>query len=629
MFPPVAVPRADGVRPGADASPAARVAARLAIGRAPARAGLMHRAGRGGRRTSSVTSAPSAAEIAARLDAARAAFAEFDLVVAPSAALAREFAALGFPTAPRCAVSDYGFPIRRAPPSSRRAPGRCASASSGTLVWHKGVHVLIEAVGRAPAGRVETLIFGDPDVSRTTPPSCAAWRPGLPVRFMGRFDRDDAAARLRPDRRAGRAVALARELAARDPRGLHGRRAGGRRAHRRHRRSRRGRRQRRSWYDPGSPDGPRAGARDARRRSSAPRRDGARSCPRSSPSTRTRAEWEAIYARSHPARLADAGVVSATRGLDRDPDAKRRRPAPALFDAIASQRTDFRTGGGRRRLGIDRWHAGLSARRGSTQSDRRSTRARSITARRATSRCRTTRGDARRAAWCRTPCRSTIGWLAALVDPLRRDAEARRHLRAAGARRRRLAPHAPLPRALGRRGPGPARRLRALATLNSRRCRRSSASSDRVVDNVCAAIRRSVWTAIPFRSTPIAEDVEWGREVLLAGHGLAYVPDAVVEHSHDRSAWLRAETHLGAASAAASAVRPAHDADGRCALARAVGGSADAAPARALEGARAVHGVSARRRPGGRLARSDSISADGLPPRGASTGGRGASDCAS
>jgi len=58
-----------------------------------------------------------------------------------------------------------------------------------------------------------------------------------------------------------------------------------------------------------------------------------------------------------------------------------------------------------------------------------------------------------------------------------------------------------------------------------------------VVDNVCAAIRRSVWAAIPFRSTPIAEDLEWGREALLAGHGLAYVPDAVVEHSHDRSAW--------------------------------------------------------------------------------------------
>lgn len=55
-------------------------------------------------------------------------------------------------------------------------------------------------------------------------------------------------------------------------------------------------------------------------------------------------------------------------------------------------------------------------------------------------------------------------------------------------------------------------------------------------DNVCSCIRRSVWERIPFRETAIAEDVEWGRDVLLAGHGLAYVPEAAVVHSHDRPA---------------------------------------------------------------------------------------------
>lgn len=58
-----------------------------------------------------------------------------------------------------------------------------------------------------------------------------------------------------------------------------------------------------------------------------------------------------------------------------------------------------------------------------------------------------------------------------------------------------------------------------------------------VVDNVCAAIRRPVWMKIPFRPAPIGEDLQWGRDALLAGYGLAYVPDAIVEHSHDRSAW--------------------------------------------------------------------------------------------
>jgi rhamnosyltransferase len=55
-------------------------------------------------------------------------------------------------------------------------------------------------------------------------------------------------------------------------------------------------------------------------------------------------------------------------------------------------------------------------------------------------------------------------------------------------------------------------------------------------DNVCSCVRRSVWKRHPFRATPIGEDIAWARDVLLAGHRLAYVPDAVVLHSHHRSA---------------------------------------------------------------------------------------------
>ncbi len=57
-----------------------------------------------------------------------------------------------------------------------------------------------------------------------------------------------------------------------------------------------------------------------------------------------------------------------------------------------------------------------------------------------------------------------------------------------------------------------------------------------VFDNVCSCIRRSVWEQHPFRATPIGEDVEWAKEVLLAGWKIVYAPDAVVIHSHDRSA---------------------------------------------------------------------------------------------
>jgi rhamnosyltransferase len=60
-------------------------------------------------------------------------------------------------------------------------------------------------------------------------------------------------------------------------------------------------------------------------------------------------------------------------------------------------------------------------------------------------------------------------------------------------------------------------------------------------DNVCSCLRVSVWRDHPFRPTPIAEDLEWGRDVLLSGYKLAYVPQAVVQHSHERS--VRYELH--------------------------------------------------------------------------------------
>jgi GT2 family glycosyltransferase len=56
-----------------------------------------------------------------------------------------------------------------------------------------------------------------------------------------------------------------------------------------------------------------------------------------------------------------------------------------------------------------------------------------------------------------------------------------------------------------------------------------------VFDNVCSCIRRTDWIAHPFPETPIAEDVEWARDVLRAGRRVAYVPAAEVVHSHDRS----------------------------------------------------------------------------------------------
>ncbi len=54
-------------------------------------------------------------------------------------------------------------------------------------------------------------------------------------------------------------------------------------------------------------------------------------------------------------------------------------------------------------------------------------------------------------------------------------------------------------------------------------------------DNVCAALRRSVWEEIPFPKASFGEDIAWGRAVIRAGHAIAYEPSAAVIHSHRRT----------------------------------------------------------------------------------------------
>jgi len=56
-------------------------------------------------------------------------------------------------------------------------------------------------------------------------------------------------------------------------------------------------------------------------------------------------------------------------------------------------------------------------------------------------------------------------------------------------------------------------------------------------DNVCSAVRRSVWERIPFDAAYFAEDLDWGKKALEAGWSLVFEPRAAVAHSHDRSIW--------------------------------------------------------------------------------------------
>jgi glycosyltransferase involved in cell wall biosynthesis len=136
------------------------------------------------RRAPALAVTPAAIE--RRLAFASRVFDTVDLFVSPSAALAAEFVRAGL-RPEKLQVSDYGIrrfePVRRA-----RQDDRLRIGFVGTLVWHKGAHVLVEAVTHLPRDRVELCLFGDPTVFPAYTASLRARAAGWPVRFMGPFE---------------------------------------------------------------------------------------------------------------------------------------------------------------------------------------------------------------------------------------------------------------------------------------------------------------------------------------------------------------------------------------------------------------------------------------------------------
>jgi rhamnosyltransferase len=53
-------------------------------------------------------------------------------------------------------------------------------------------------------------------------------------------------------------------------------------------------------------------------------------------------------------------------------------------------------------------------------------------------------------------------------------------------------------------------------------------------DNVCSAIRKSVWQTMKFGNIDFGEDIDWAERALKAGHTIIYEPEAAVVHSHER-----------------------------------------------------------------------------------------------
>ncbi len=54
-------------------------------------------------------------------------------------------------------------------------------------------------------------------------------------------------------------------------------------------------------------------------------------------------------------------------------------------------------------------------------------------------------------------------------------------------------------------------------------------------DNVCSAVRKSVWKSYKFGKISFGEDIDWAERVLKAGFKIVYEPAVAVIHSHNRS----------------------------------------------------------------------------------------------
>lgn len=160
----------------------------------PAAVAISHRfPGLAGRLLNAARHAPllpiTTRDIDERLAAAQRVFDEVDLFVAPSPSIAAEFQRLGVNPA-KIRISDYGFVplLRRAGPGHHEGPLRIGYV--GTLVWHKGVHVLLDAVRGLPPAAFELKIFGSPDIFPEYAADLRARAAGRPVQFMGSFDRE-------------------------------------------------------------------------------------------------------------------------------------------------------------------------------------------------------------------------------------------------------------------------------------------------------------------------------------------------------------------------------------------------------------------------------------------------------
>ena len=161
--------------------PVVGAAARWLSRRAPGAADLFRR------QVLARTQPVTASEIEARLEQLRDVFDAVQVFVAPSASVADAHERLGLHRS-KLIVSDYGFvPHSPAPGGANPERALVRIGFVGTLVWHKGLHVLLEAARQLPAEGYELEVWGSLDTFPEYAASLETMARGLPVRFCGAF----------------------------------------------------------------------------------------------------------------------------------------------------------------------------------------------------------------------------------------------------------------------------------------------------------------------------------------------------------------------------------------------------------------------------------------------------------
>ena len=112
-----------------------------------------------------------------------------DLLISPSHFLRRKFIEFGIPS-DRIISLDNGLSPERFRDAPKRQASRLRFAFVGTIIIHKGLHILVDAFDRLPIGKAELFIYGDPTVSPAYYESVKQQTRHPDIKFMGLFQND-------------------------------------------------------------------------------------------------------------------------------------------------------------------------------------------------------------------------------------------------------------------------------------------------------------------------------------------------------------------------------------------------------------------------------------------------------